>query len=180
MFGDATEIKINIPYPKKSATVRLPSPVELTAFYDDASKTKDTEDRTPYVTLFNKIRSDQGESFDEYESAFSIDNLLSYTVTSTTKDGDEYTVSIKTPFGPVVHKLRPLTMKEMVIYTKDAMNRNASTSRNASVKLYDSLVQTTDGYKSSEDIPVYHKVPVMTEVYLAHLKIDPIQIDPNA
>lgn len=181
MFGDSKEIVVRIPYPKKEATVRLPSNLEIAAYLDAYNKKKkvDVDDKQPDVDLFNKLRSDKGEDFDEYECSYIVNNLLSSDVKSCEKEGDEYTVTVKTPFGETVHTLRPPSIREMSLYRSGTVSQDPKASRNSSVKLYDTLMQRIEGYATDADVSLLHKMAVISRIYIAHVQIDPIQADPN-
>src|ERR1043165_9750693 len=106
MYGKTETIKIKIPYPEKTAEVRLPTEEEVTQYLDSfARKGRKEDDRKPDLELFKKIRTDQGDDFDEFEAAHVVNNPLNQSIVSCDKAGHEYLVVLKTPFGQTNHVL---------------------------------------------------------------------------
>lgn len=171
--------KVSIPYPEKSAVVRLPTDAEVLSFYDTNLKNvknKDEDNMQPYVDLFAAIRLDLGESFDEYECKYVIDNLLRAEATSCKKEGSAYRITLKTPFGEVANILRLPTLKELNLFHSALASRDAKGTRIATIGLFDKLVNGSEGYLG--EVPVHHKTECSNQIYVAHAQFDPL--NPNA
>lgn len=167
--GALQGIKVQIKHPKKSAIVRIPTSQEFDALikkYADRAKKKSQTDRKPHLELFNAIRLDQGESFDEYEAEFVLDWLWSARVQSAEQQGEEFVVTIKTPFCDVQHFMNFPSYKQLATTTKSSA-------------LYDALAIKQEGYQEGFDIPSNHKALVVDEIVKDHNSIDPLMPDPN-
>jgi hypothetical protein len=193
LFGEVPKIehdgqevsgfKVTVPYPAKTAIVRLPNADEvakhLTNFFGKVKKESERDQMQLKTSwqLFNKIKV-AGDDLDEYEALIVVPELLAAKAVSTEKDGNEFTVKINTPFGNTVHVLRPMTFKERS-QLNSAIKKDGF-SMTPSVTLYDSLVQRTEGYAPTfniNDIPCNHKSLVISELIAAHDSLDLVQTD---
>lgn len=188
---EANGIKVVIAYPPKEAVVRMPTSDEMAILlnqYLEQSKQKnkklsdeqqEEQQRKFDVELFKNIKL-AGDDFDEFESELVIAHLTQYALVSTEKDADGYTVTITTPFGEVLHMLRPLTLKELATW-RTAVNRGQQNWKgNTVLSLYNTLVRTTEGYAAGVEAPPTHRNMAMTAVAAAVNVINPLQISPNA
>lgn len=196
MFGqtykvtiDGVELEgIKIALPKKTAVVRFPTAKEQNQYTEAAHNRKPSDDEPDLkaeADLFQAIRLDKGEAFDQYEAQFAIIHLLGVQVVSSQKVGDDHVFTIKTPFGEVVHTLRAPSFKQMALFERAIAKQPAGRfTLKPGIKLYDDLHEQHTGYTSSysvEDIPGDHKSLCIAEIRLAHFMIDPIQAaDPNS
>ena len=113
MYGDipAEGITIRVPNPPKTALLRLPTNQEMLDRLDQQKSIRRTigrrKSQTEFVPnpkadldLFNKIRLDKGGAeFDEFEAGNAISKLTFCEVTDCQRAGDEYRVTLRTPFG---------------------------------------------------------------------------------
>jgi hypothetical protein len=172
---DATTLdgyRVKIPYPEKSAVVRLPTDQEVAAYSDLPHK---EDDRTPEVDLFAKLLLHlDGDAFDEYECAYIINNLLSVSATGCVREGHNCRVTLKTPFGEVVNVLRMPSIKEITLFRSAVVSENAKGVRTAHVSLFDKLQQSSEGYADGFQVPLFHKAPCIGEVYAQLVKFDAV------
>jgi hypothetical protein len=112
MYGDIpTEgITIRVPNPPKTAFLRLPTNQEMLERLDQQKSIRRTigrrKSQTEFVPnlkadldLFCKIRLDKdGAEFDEFEAGNAISKLTFCEVTDCQRAGDEYRVTLRTPF----------------------------------------------------------------------------------
>src|SRR5581483_4841852 len=74
-------IKVAIPNPPKEAVLKLPTSAEyrdlliVLGKLDKGRSKSDLERKLPYLELFKKLRLDDGEDFDEYESEYIVSYL---------------------------------------------------------------------------------------------------------
>ena len=78
------------------------------------------------LDLFVKIRLDKGAEFDEYEAANAISKLTYCEVTGCQRSGDEYRITVKTPFGATVRSVGIPTQRDITLYRRTG-RRNCST-----------------------------------------------------
>ncbi|HEY4364463.1 MAG TPA: hypothetical protein VGN17_26090 [Bryobacteraceae bacterium] len=166
-------LKVKVPHPSKVAVIRRPTDKELAATTDKFAKLKrknpDSEDKIPYLDLFNSIRLDpDGDEFDEYEAEHIIGWVISAAVTSAETVNDELVVSIKTPLCNVGLTLRFPTFKEASILKTNQ-------------QLFDALFLRREGYAECCDVPLLHKSLALGAINEVHSAIDPyVNVDPNA
>jgi hypothetical protein len=136
--------------------------------YDAAAGTKYSNPRKTVPNrdaerkLFESIRLDKsGTEFDEYEIRYAI-NLALFTDTDPyERDGDEYVVKVKTPWGTTVHRCRmPITReiqeyREGVIRSRE-LRHSTEEQRyppDVPVAFYDSIIVSVEGYSSQYNVP---------------------------
>lgn len=173
---------------KKSAVLRCPTAKEQESFYTAVAlrnqSTKDDEESNLQAEseLFNIVRLDKGEAWDEYEAGYIIGRFIAAEVLGATESGDEHVITLKTQYGGQTHFLREPTIKEMTMYER-AMNKTRTKSIFAPIhKLYNSIMLRTEGYPNTftdDDIPADHKQLCVNSVRAALLKYDPFE-SPNA
>jgi hypothetical protein len=161
MYGSENTITVKIPYPEKTVIVRLPTNEELAKFYDSGAKNKDPENRDAEVALFQSVHvkgiDDDKDAIDEYEATYIINNLL-WVKSESEKEGNNYKITLTTPFGECIHSMQPMTIKQHVKATSVMSKQNEKATREAFVKLYDELIlKSPEGYADGTEIPVHHK-----------------------
>lgn len=167
--GDLSGFRFSIPNPKKTAIVRVPMNDELVEYLKPR---KDKPDYKAELKLFNNIRQDKGEAFDEYEAYFVIERMMKADVAGTTPEDDgTYTVKLKTPFGEVSHNVMLPTQK-----TYMDIRRNFGAEKLRS--MYDECQPSAEGYAG--DVPPHHKQAVAAELMVIVNQIDTSLEDPNA
>jgi hypothetical protein len=170
-------IRIRIPNPPKVAYLRLPSTPELLDFFKPAKKgKKDLSSEEKALDLFTKIRLDQGEDFDEYEAASSIDTITRSRGVSYERVGNAYQVVVETPFNMTTHTVSIPTQKQLTVFRRNAIKNYLT----AVIDLYNELVTEVQGYieEIGKDVPPQHKLDSCNQVFAALDAIDPI-LDPN-
>ncbi len=168
------------PVGPKLALLRLPTADEEVKYFS-AQRTiyrdlgrgmgewEDTPTPKADLTLFRALRvnthngresdepSEAGD-FDEAEAKYALSLLFRCLVTSCEREGDSYTVALRTMFGSTTHTLRlpyhseRLEYSNTVIRSRD-MPHNITERRmpiEAPVKLYDRIVRAVDGYFSKK------------------------------
>ena len=143
------------------------------------------------LALFNQIRLDKdGAEFDEFEAGNAISKLTYCEVTDCERVGDEYRITLKTPFGDTTHTMKIPTQRDMTVYRRTVVSatdlphgqEELRYRIEPAVDLYDSVVSKiegyVDGYKAA-DVPPHHKSAVVVELVQAIDDLDP-QIDPNS
>jgi hypothetical protein len=183
---DIHGFKVSVPYPAKTAYVRMPTSAEVARYFTDffgkikkgaEASTIDEKRRLASLELFKTIKV-HGDDMDEYEADNVIPQLLLTTVESVEKSGGDYDVTLKTRFGSVTHHLRPMSYKERAVLQAA---QDSGVSFTPAVTLYDALVKgLPEGYAphfSVNDIPCDHKGLVINALKMEHDKLDPIQIE---
>lgn len=179
-----------IPYPEKTAVVRLPTADETTAYQKDyyfvipgkKLGTLETVDEQLQrsLKLFNDIRLDKGDEFDEYEADEIITNMHFCQFKSVSKEGNEHTVTVGTHFGDVVHVVRTPSVKERITMN-NAFDRS-SPSPAPSLALYDQISKRVENYIPAftiSDVPAHHKMLVVQVLLLQVANVNPLKIDTN-
>jgi hypothetical protein len=204
MYGDipAEGITIRVPNPPKTAHLRLPTNQEILDRLDQQKSIRRTigrrKSRTEFVPnakadldLFNRIRLDKdGPEFDEFEAGNAISKLTYCDVTDCERVGDEYRVTLKTPFGATVHTVRIPTQRDITIYRRTVVSsidlphghEELRYRIEPAVALYDSVVTAIEGYIDAfkpTDVPPHHKSAVVVELVQAIDDLDPA-LDPNS
>jgi len=204
MYGDipAEGITIRVPNPPKSAHLRLPTTQEMLDRLAQQKSIRRTigrrKSQTEFVPnpkadldLFNQIRLDKdGPEFDEFEAGNAISKLTFCDVTDCERAGDEYRISLKTPFGATNHTVRIPTQRDITIYRRTVVSstdlphgqEELRYRIEPSVELYDSVVSEIKGYADSikpADVPPHHKSAVVVELVQAIDDLDPA-LDPNS
>lgn len=212
LYGDLPEVKLEgveqpvrgftfrVPNPPKTAILRLPTPAEMT---DRLSKQKSIrrtlgrrKSQTEYLPnpkadleLFNKIKVG-GEAFDEFEAGNAVGKLTRNEVMSCERVGDEYRITVNTPFGDTVHHLAIPTARDITLYRRSAMTsvdlphgqEELRYPVEPAVALYDATIKSFEGYADGykkEDIPPHHKSSVVVELANAIDELD-ADLDPNS
>ncbi len=204
MYGDipAAGITIRVPNPPKTAQLRLPTNDEILDRLDQQKSIRRTigrrKSQTEFVPnanadldLFNRIRLDKdGPEFDEFEAGNAISKVTFCEVTDCERDGDEYRVTLKTPFGVTVHTVKVPTQRDIMIYRRTVVSSTELPHGQEelryriepAVNLYDSVVTRIEGYAESfkpGDVPPHHKSAVVVELVQTIDDLDPA-LDPNS
>jgi hypothetical protein len=204
MYGDIpTEgITIRVPNPPKTAFLRLPTNQEMLERLDQQKSIRRTigrrKSQTEFVPnlkadldLFCKIRLDKdGAEFDEFEAGNAISKLTFCEVTDCQRAGDEYRVTLRTPFGETIHQVKIPTQRDITVYRRTVVSstdlphgqEELRYRIEPSVGLYDSVVTKVEGYAGSlkpADVPPHHKSAVVVELVQAIDDLDPA-LDPNS
>ena len=204
MYGDIpTEgITIRVPNPPKTAFLRLPTSQEQLERLDQQKSIRRTigrrKSQTEFVPnlkadldLFCKIRLDKdGAEFDEFEAGNAISKLTFCEVTDCQRAGDEYRVTLRTPFGETIHQVKIPTQRDITVYRRTVVSstdlphgqEELRYRIEPSVGLYDSVVTKVEGYAASvkpADVPPHHKSSVVVELVQAIDELDPA-LDPNS
>lgn len=168
-------VKVTIPFPKKSAIVRHPNSEETLNFFKDDKKKRTREEKAE--EFFKLIRLDQsGEAFDEYEAVAVVDTFTKSSVGGLERIGDDYAITVTTPFGDTTHTLSIPTQKQLALFRRNAY-QNYVTGVST---FYDQLLKSTEGYVDGFKVPVYHKLDAVSAIMNAIDAIDPIvSLDPN-
>lgn len=204
MYGNipSAGITIRVPNPPKTALLRLPTNKEMLERLDQQKSIRRTigrrKSQTEFVPnpkadldLFNKIRLDkEGPEFDEYEAGNAISKLTFCDVTDCERAGEEYRVTLKTPFGDTVHTVRIPTQRDITVYRRSVVSSTDLPHGQEELRyriepaedLYDSVVSKIEGYAESfktADVPPHHKSAVVVELVQAIDDLDPA-LDPNS
>jgi len=204
MYGNIPNegITIRVPNPPKAARVRLPNNDEMMGRLAQQKSIRRTigrrKSQTEFVpnpqadlALFNQIRLDKdGAEFDEFEAGNAISKLTYCEVTGCERVGDEYRVTLKTPFGDTIHTMRIPTQRDVTVYRRTVVSatdlphgqEELRYRIEPAVDLYGSVVSKiegyADGYKTA-DVPPHHKSAVAVELVSALDDLDP-SLDPNS
>ena len=204
MYGDipAEGIMIRVPNPPKTAHLRLPTNQELLDRLGQQKSIRRTigrrKSQTEFVPnpkadldLFNQIRLDKdGPEFDEFEAGNAISKLTYCDVTDCERAGDEYRVTLKTPFGVTAHTVRIPTQRDVTVYRRTVVSatdlphgqEELRYRIEPAVDLYGSVVSKIEGYADgykAVDVPPHHKSAVAVELVSALDDLDP-SLDPNS
>lgn len=204
MYGDipAAGITIRVPNPPKTAQLRLPTNEEMLERLDQQRSIRRTigrrKSQTEFVPnlkadldLFNTIRLDKdGAEFDEFEAGNAISKLSFCEVTDCQRAGDEYRVTLRTPFGDTVHMVKIPTQRDITVYRRTVVSstdlphgqEELRYRIEPAVDLYDSVVTKIEGYAAPikpVDVPPHHKSAVVVELVQAIDDLDPA-LDPNS
>ena len=204
MYGDipAEGITIKVPNPPKTAFLRLPTNQEILERLDQQKSIRRTigrrKSQTEFVPnlkadldLFTKIRLDKdGAEFDEFEAGNAISKLTFCEVTDCQRAGDEYRITLRTPFGETVHLVKIPTQRNITVYRRTVVSatdlphgqEELRYRMEPAVELYDSVVSKVEGYAASlkpADVPPHHKSAVVVELVQTIDDLDPA-LDPNS
>jgi hypothetical protein len=204
MYGSIPNegITIRVPNPPKAARVRLPTSDEMLGRLAQQKSIRRTigrrKSQTEYVpnpkadlALFNQLRLDKdGPEFDEFEASNALSKLTYCEVTDCERAGDEYRITLKTPFGDTTHTMRIPTQRDVTLYRRTVVSatdlphgqEELRYRTEPAIDLYNSVVTKAEGYADSlkiEDVPPHHKSAVVVELVQAIDDLDP-QIDPNS
>jgi hypothetical protein len=198
--GDVQGVTIKVPNPPKTAVLRLPANQEMLdrlalqksirrTIGRRKSQTEFVPNPKADLDLFNKIRLDKGPEFDEFEAANAISKLTFCDVTDCEHAGDEYRITLKTPFGMTVHTVKTPMQRDITIYRRTVVSsidlphgqEELRYRIEPAVDLYDSVMSKVEGYAESfqpPDVPPHHKSAVVVELVQAIDDLDPA-LDPN-
>lgn len=196
--------------PEKTAVLNLPTNAQLTTYlaaqYSIVRAQEGSEDvPTPKADkiLFDSIRIDKGEEFDDAEISYALGIITQHRVAGCERDGQTFVVSIQSRFGDTSHVLGIPTQKQMADYRKNLI-KTRRTGRGVEewrypisvpVGLYDALAVKIDGYNPSsvsadmnigdsmqvsEMVPVHHKRTVIDSIITAMGELDPNVDLPNS
>lgn len=211
LYGDLPElvvdgqtvrgVTVKIPNPPKSAVLRLPTSQEMLdrmnlqksirkSLGRGKSKNEFVVNPKADLALFNRIRLDKGEEFDEYEAAVAVGKLTGCEVLSCEDSGDQYLIVLKTAFGETTHVLGKPSEKDLWLYRRSVMSsvdlphgqEELHFRTDPAIALYDSVVRSIDGYSvgtASKDVPPNHKSTVVIELAQAVAEVD-LDLDPNS
>jgi hypothetical protein len=199
----ARGIRVSVPNPPKIAFLGLPTneqmlerlnqqkPILRRSLGRGKSKTEYTPNTKADMDLFSRIRLDKdGPEFDEYEAADTLARLASAEVIDCQNQGNQYVVTIKTPFGEAKHTLGGPMRRDLAQYRSSVVDsvdlpRGVEELRHRvapAVALYDAVVLKIEGYAAeytAANIPPHHKSAVVAELVQALEEID-ISLDPNS
>ena len=199
--GDIQGVTVKVQNPPKSAVLRLPTNQEMLDRLDQQKSIRRTlgrrKSKTEFVPnlkadldLFTQIRVDKGGAeFDEFEASNAISKLTYCEVTDCQRAGDEYRITLKTPFGETVHSLRIPTQRDITIYRRTVVSaidlphgqEELRFRIEPAVELYGAVASKIEGYAESfkpADVPPHHKSAVVVELVQAIDDLDP-GLDPN-
>ncbi len=204
MYGSIPEqgITIKVPNPPKAARVRLPTSDEMLGRLAAQKSIRRTigrrKSQTQFIpnpqadlALFNQIRLDKdGPEFDEFEASNAVSKLTFCEVTDCERVGEEYRITLKTPFGDAIHTMRIPTQRDVTLYRRTVVSatdlphgqEEIRYRTEPAIDLYDSVVAKAEGYIDGlkmTDVPPHHKSAVVVELVQAIDDLDP-QIDPNS
>ncbi len=198
----AKAIRIKNPNPPKMAFLRLPNSEEIVArlgqqksIRRNLGRRKSQSEAVPNfkadLALFNAIRLDKdGPEFDEYEASNAISKLTYCEVTNCERVGEEYRITLRTPFGDTTHSMRIPTLRDISIYRKSVVSSMDLPYGQEEVKfrvgpaidLYNAVASGIEGYAEGAkpfDVPAHHKQAVVIDLVFAIDDLDPA-IDPNS
>lgn len=196
-YGETQEIKsangevlrgfrFTVSNPPKEAVLRLPTSDEMVARMDAqksirrgisrrASRTEAILNPKADLDLFNRLRIDKGEDFDDYEAGNALSKLTAVEVADFELLGNQATVTLRTPFCTTRHVVRVPTAKQMANY-KDNISHAVELPHGqeelrcrtqAGIDLYDAVISSIEGYADNitpQDVPAHHKFAVAAEL----------------
>lgn len=196
---------IHIPFPSKIAALRLPTSEEMLDYmrkqkseYRYLGRGKGRSKSLPNPRsdrdLFDRLRIDNDQEaqeggknwFDDDECGHAISILTQQRIFSRTREGDNYTIVLRTMLGDTTHTLHPPFMKDMAEYRRNAyvstdMGHNLEHRQfppEPSCTLYDACILKSEGYSSGTEVPPHHKQAIALELVAAVSELDP-SLDPN-
>jgi hypothetical protein len=200
--GSLQGIAVRVLNPPKTAILRLPTSEEMLERLGQQksirrnigrrkSQTEFVPNAKADLDLFNKIRVDKdGAEFDEFEAGNAISKLSFCEVTSCQRAGDEYRITLRTPFGETIHCVKIPTQRDITVYRRTVVSatdlphgqEELRYRIEPAVELYDSVVSKVEGYAAAykpADVPPHHKSAVVVELVQAIDDLDSA-IDPNS
>ena len=211
-YGELPEVKaengesisgvlVRVANPPKTAVLGLPTNQQMIDRLDQQKSIRRSigrrKSQTEFIPnlkadldLFMKIRQDKGAEFDEYEASNAVSKLTYCEVTDCQRAGDEYQITVKTPFGETVHTVGIPTQRDIAFYRRMVVSatdlphgqEELRYRIGPAVSLYDSVAQGISGYAESfkpADVPPHHKSAVVVELIQAIDDLDPA-LDPNS
>ena len=179
--GDVTMrgVTVKVANPPKTAVLGLPTNQQMLDRLNQQKSIRRTIGRRKSQTefcpnpkadldLFNAIRQDKGPEFDEYEAGNAVSKLTYCEVTDCQRAGDEYRITLKTPFGVTVHSLGIPTQRDITVYRRTVVSatdlphgqEELKYRIEPAVSVYDSVVSKIEGYTpgfKATDVPPHHK-----------------------
>lgn len=194
-------VTVRVPNPPKSAVLRLPTSEEMLVRLESQKSIRRSMGRRKSQTefipnpkadmdLFNKIRLDKnGEEFDEFEAASAVSKLTYCEVMDCEETDAEYRVTLKTPFGEVIHTLGKPSEKDLFTYRRSVLSsvdlphgqEELRYRTEPAIALYGSVVKKIEGYAEGiqpADVPPHHKSAVIVELAQSSAEVD-LALDPN-
>ena len=166
-------IPILIQNPQKTACLRLPTAEEISAYTGSIrqltrnvgrrqSEDVDVPNHEAERKLFQALRIDKGEDFDDAEARYAINLALKHDVVDCERDGEQYVVTLRTLWGAMTHTCRVPTTRELQNYRDNvirsrALPRNTEERRfppNVPTEFYDAIIVSVDGYSPRFNVPV--------------------------
>ena len=198
MFDSTTEVEVKIPSPDGAKTAVLTFP-EDQAWIDrmrsqrmtirNLGRGKSTTEVADFSSadkqLFDSIKV-SGDDFDAYEAQRAIAKLAQAEVEEGERDGNAFSIPIRTIAGMTTHVLRIPSQKELNDYQKRSVSivdgrhgrQEVKINLQASGDLYDKVVVKSEGYTGP--VPVVHKSAAVNEL-LALLRLEEEEeCDPEA
>lgn len=173
---------------RKSCDLRFPTDAEwrersrkicfvTTPSGHDRSRTEETGEDAANLALFQSIRQDQGEPFDESEASRMIESITRCTVLESGLVDDRFAVRLLL-FSrmEVVHLVKIPSAKQERTYRREVLNREtvgrhgrveSRINPAAGEKLYDALEPEARGYAEGASVPLLHKTTVIGELMQA-------------
>lgn len=198
---DSGGFKFTLRNPPKSAVLRLPTSAEMIERINKQKTIRTTLGRGKSqsevppspdadLKLFAALRIDRdGVEFTAAEARSAILNFTRCEVVSCDRGADGYKIVLKTPFGDVSHTVREPMEDEMFEFGRTSTvstdlrhNREELVWRaDASVKLFDATIKSSEGYAPNVEVPAHHKFAVAGELGQAVSEQDPqIELGPNS
>jgi len=194
-------VTVKVANPPKTAVLGLPTNQQMLDRLNQQKSIRRTigrrKSQTEFIPnpkadldLFNAIRQDKnGAEFDEYEAGSAVSKLTYCEVTDCQRAGDEYRITLKTPFGVTVHSLGIPTQRDITLYRRTVVSatdlphgqEELKYRIEPAVSVYDSVASKIEGYSASmkpADVPPNHKSAVVVELVQAIDDLDPA-LDPN-
>jgi hypothetical protein len=194
-------VTVRVPNPPKAAVLRLPTSDEMLTRLDGQKSIRKSlgrrKSQTDFIPnpkadmdLFNKIRLDKGEEFNEFEAAAAIWKLTYCEVIDCEETDAEYRVTLKTPFGETVHTLSKPSEKDLFTYRRSVLSsvdlphglEELKYRTEPAIALYGSVAKKIEGYADGIDlagVPPHHKSAVIVELAQSSAEID-LALDPNS
>jgi hypothetical protein len=195
-------VTVRVANPPKAAVLGLPTNQQMLERLDQQKSIRRTigrrKSQTEFIPnlkadldIFTKIRQDKGgPEFDEYEASNAVSKLTYCEVTDCQRAGDEYRITLKTPFGETVHSVRIPTQRDITVYRRTVVSatdlphgqEELRYRIEPAVALYDSVASKIEGYAASfkpADTPPHHKSAIVVELVQAIDDLDPA-LDPNS
>ncbi len=204
MYGSIPNegILIRVPNPPKAARVRLPTKDEMLGRLAQQksirrnlgrrkSKTEFVPNLAADLVLFNQIRLDKdGTDFDEFEAGTAVSRLTYCEVTDCERAGDQYRITLRTPFGDTVHTVNIPTQRDITVCRRLMLSstdlphgqEELHYRVEPATDLYDAVATKIEGYADGftvADVPPHHKQAVAVELMQAIDDLDPA-LDPNS
>lgn len=194
-------VTIKIQNPPKTAIIGLPTNAQMVERLDSQKTIRrslgrraSTSDYIPNtkadLALFNQIRVDKdGLEFDEFEATSAIGRITNIEVTGCERSGDFFEVTLKSPFGEVVHTVGIPLQRDLQKYRRGVVSSKDLPHGQEELRyrieppctLYDTVSKKVEGYNDSfnvTNVPPHHKSAVVMELVQALDEMDTL-IDPN-